>query len=184
MRGSWVALAAMAFVVGCDDDDNDLDALAQQGDYSAEFGIVTDGRITGGGSVFTRTGQTNPGMRVTHGFELHCDGDDPNTLEINWEGNQFHLDGLTYQDCTENPAYDSGNPNAPLNQYYGEGFGSFNREDGYTIFFVIIDDGEPGTTDEFSARIYDPNGMLVLQVGGQLTFGNHQAHRDNQGGSM
>jgi len=39
--------------------------------------LVAQGRMTGGGSIFTDTG-----MRVTHGFELHCDATrEPNNLE-------------------------------------------------------------------------------------------------------
>src|SRR3954453_19059186 len=59
------------------------------------------GRMTGGGSIFT-----DSGVRVTHGFELHCSPEsgptrEPNNLEINWDsGNHFHLNTLTSGDCS------------------------------------------------------------------------------------
>src|SRR5258706_4560319 len=60
------------------------------------------GRMTGGGSIFT-----DSGIRVTHGFELHCGPEPPgaipgpNNLEINWDsGNHWHLDNLTLADCS------------------------------------------------------------------------------------
>ena len=50
-----------------------------------------EGRMTGGGSVFTATG-----VRITHGFELHSNLQiSPNNLEINFEANNFHLEQLT-----------------------------------------------------------------------------------------
>ena len=51
--------------------------------------------MTGGGSIFTADG-----TRVTHGFELHCDPNiSPNKLEVNFDGNSFHLEQLTYVNC-------------------------------------------------------------------------------------
>jgi len=39
-----------------------------------------EGRMTGGGGVLTTAG-----VRVTHGFELHCDAvKPPNNLQVNW----------------------------------------------------------------------------------------------------
>src|SRR5882672_5886748 len=63
---------------------------------------IYPGRMTGGGSVFTTDGtEVQTGDRVTHGFEIHCGAENgtiplPNNLEINWSGNRFHLDYLTF----------------------------------------------------------------------------------------
>ena len=62
-------------------------------------GASTSGRFTGGGSIFT-----DANVRVTHGFELHCDASaKPNNLEINWAASKFHLDSLTTASCSVNP---------------------------------------------------------------------------------
>src|SRR5205814_7237269 len=54
-------------------------------------------RMTGGGSVFGSGSQ-----RVTHGFQLRCDANDPRqSLEINWGGNRFHLLDLTSAQCKD-----------------------------------------------------------------------------------
>ena len=70
---------------------------------------VLHGRMTGGGSVFTATG-----VRVTHGFELHCNVVDlPNNLEVNWDGgNNFHLESLTLAVCINDPSIDPAPPQA------------------------------------------------------------------------
>src|SRR5207244_1885687 len=68
-----------------------------------------EGRMTGGGSIFTAGG-----VRVTHGFELHCNPlIGPNNLEINWgNGNNFHLEQVIDCTCTET-ILDQENPAAP-----------------------------------------------------------------------
>ncbi len=126
---------------------------------------VVQGRFTGGGSVFTSSGQ-----RVTHGFELHCSVSDvPNNLEINFGGDRFHLDTLTSVSCTVNPSTGTAT-------IVGTGTGSFNGTSGYTIQFTMTDAGEPGTNDFASFLITSPTGAVVLNVAGTLTFGNQQFH--------
>lgn len=126
------------------------------------------GRFTGGGSILTSGG------RVTHGFELHCSTSDlPNNLEINFSGNQFHLDSLSSVTCT----VDSTTGIATIT---GTGTGSFNGAAGYTIQFTMTDAGEPGTEDFASFVITSPSGVEVLNAAGNLEFGNQQFHPQNK----
>jgi len=149
-------------------------------DITVECPVVTlPGRMTGGGSVFTAGG-----VRVTHGFELHCifppgsDPIEPNNLEINWEGNQFHLETLTQGECTDDPNIDQTPPVAPLDTYDGAGFGRYNGVPGAFADWILVDAGEPGTSDTFTLTIVDADGNVVLNVAtANLTFGNHQAHK-------
>lgn len=123
------------------------------------------GRMTGGGSVFT-----SDGTRVTHGFELHCStSQTPNNLEVNFNGNQFHLDSLTSVDC----AFD-----ASTNTFiiFGTGTGTYNGVPGATVFFRLTDAGEPGTNDFARITIWDSSNTLVLDVANTLNNGNQQFH--------
>jgi hypothetical protein len=123
------------------------------------------GRFTGGGSIFTAAG-----VRVTHGFELHCNAaDKPNNLEINWARNQFHLDTLTSASC-------SVNPETGVATLVGTGTGKYNGGSGATIQFTITDAGEPGRNDFFSVLVIDAGSNQVLNASGNLTFGNQQFH--------
>jgi len=145
--------------------------------------------MTGGGSIFTLPGVgTAGGTRVTHGFEIHCDPNNvPNRLEVNWpDANNFHMLVLTNATCTYDPAV--GPPNQPpagFNTFDGIGIGKFNNLPDYKIVFRFTDAGEPGRDDIAIYKVYDPNGTLIFQSGGatdapiKLTFGNHQAHKDN-----
>ena len=136
----------------------------------------TLGRMTGGGSVFT-----DDGMRVTHGFELHCDVDiGPNNLEVNFDKNNFHLETVTAMACYDDPRLDPLPRPAPFDTLIGEGVGRFNNKAGYTIRFTLTDNGEPGKTDIAQFEIRDPQGRLVLFVSGKLHNGNHQAHPENK----
>jgi hypothetical protein len=138
-----------------------------------------EGRMTGGGSVFTVAG-----LRVTHGFELHCDINDlPNNLEINWGiGNNFHLDELTSATCTDEPGLDPPPPDAGFDTYVGTGTGSCNGEPGATITFTLTDAGEPGggkdaPNDTATFNIICSDGT-TLTVSGDLKKGNQQAHKN------
>ena len=121
--------------------------------------------MTGGGSVFQ-------GSRVTHGFELHCDISLPNNLEINWEGNRFHLTQLDSATCSDDSNISEEQPVAGFDTFVGSGVGRLNGVDGATIDFKLTDAGEPGggvDRAEFSIG-------MVLAVAGPLDKGNHQAH--------
>jgi len=123
------------------------------------------GRWTGGGSIFTGSG-----VRITHGFELHCStADTPNNLEINFQGNQFHLDSLTSVRCFLDS---SGIPTIT-----GTGTGHFDGITGYTIAFKFTDAGEPGVNDLASYEITSPANTVVLSSTALLTFGNQQFHK-------
>jgi hypothetical protein len=129
------------------------------------------GRMTGGGSVFNGT------LRVTHGFELHCDASKPpNNLEVNWEGNRFHLENLTSATCIDDPAIRPNPPVAPFDTYIGAGIGNYNGVPGATAKWIFTDAGEPGTKDHANIQIFDANGNLVLSVSNFLDKGNQQAH--------
>jgi hypothetical protein len=127
--------------------------------------------MTGGGSVFTAKG-----IRVTHGFEIHCDvADVPNRLEINWDGgNNFHLETLTSAFCFTDPKINSGHPNAPFNTYIGARSGKLNGVAGADAAWTFTDAGEPGKNDMATITI------TVLTVSGFLDKGNQQAHTDNK----
>lgn len=133
------------------------------------------GRMTGGGSVFT-----DENVRVTRGFEIHCDITKlPNNLEVNWRGGKkFHLTELTSAFCYDDPDYDMIPPEAPFDTFIGEGIGKLNKEEGATISFRFEDHGEPGKNDIAKIEIRDPDGNLVLTVEGPMHNGNLQAHDD------
>ena len=132
--------------------------------------------MTGGGSIFTEDG-----MRVTHGFELHCDIDiGPNNLEVNWDKNNFHLEQVTAMSCYDDPLLNPLPRPAPFDTLIGEGIGRFNNKPGYHVSFMFTDAGEPGTSDFARIEISDPQGNLVLFVAGNLHNGNQQAHPENK----
>jgi hypothetical protein len=128
--------------------------------------VVTTGRFTGGGSIFTATG-----VRVTHGFELHCSTTSlPNNLEVNFDANRFHLDALTSVTCFVSPT--------GVATITGTGTGSYNGVSGATIAFTLTDAREPGTSDVATYLITDVSGNVVLSAPATLTFGNQQFHKN------
>jgi hypothetical protein len=146
-------------------------------------------RMTGGGSVFTESIDPELGeIRVTHGFELHCDpAAVPNNLQINWEkGNRFHLEELLTAECFDDPEINPHPPTAPFDTYVGTGTGRYNGEPGATAEWTFTDAGEPGTVDQIvSLVIRDAGGSVVLTVEEEfLTFGNHQAHKAKPGAGL
>ena len=159
-----------------------FDWLAAGFSLEPETPPLDDGRMTGGGSVFTIDD-----VRVTRGFEIHCDLREPNNLEVNWPGaNNFHLTKLTSASCTDSPAVTQEPPVAPFDTFTGTGTGLLNNKPGARIEFVFVDAGEPGVLDTASMKIYDANNNLVLDVTGDpnvpgyLDNGNIQAHKDNK----
>jgi len=136
---------------------------------------LPDGRrMTGGGSIF----QGGTGIRFTHGFELHCNAaDEPNNLEINWEGNQFHLTELLTASCSDDPSISEGQPAAGFDTYEGTGIGRLNGVDGASISFKLTDAGEPGKfVDLFEFTISDGVNPPIF-ASGYLRKGNQQAHK-------
>ena len=149
-------------------------AAVATGPYPYEL----DGRMTGGGSIFP-----TENLRVTHGFELHCDvNDKPNRLQVNWEGNRFHLEELTSAQCSDDPTINPLPRQAPFDTYRGTGTGRYNGKDGARIDFKLTDAGEPGRRDRARFEIRDASGKRVLHgtAAKRLTFGNHQAHPNNK----
>lgn len=131
------------------------------------------GRMTGGGSVTTAAG-----LKVTHGFQVHCDRrKGTNNLEVNWgKGNKFHLDELTMSTCSNDPDIAPNPPAASFDKCVGAGTGRFNGVPGATAQFTFTDAGEPGVNDSLKLVIKDINGNVVLDASATLTHGNHQAH--------
>lgn len=158
----------------------------------AEF---VPGRMTGGGSIFTDANDffVPPGTRVTHGFQLHCDASgQSNNLQVNTHppdggGARFHLEELLLAWCWDDAATDPRRPSAPFDHYYGFGVGRFNGEPGYCADWMFTDEGEPGTKDRIEQlRIWHCDTeefvfSVLREPGHPLTFGNHQAHKQNKG---
>jgi hypothetical protein len=138
-------------------------------------GCFADGRMTGGGRLDLDD------RIVTHGFELHCSVDNiPNNLEVNWDGgNRFHLDELTNVKCIDDPSINPHPPKAGFDLMEGGGTGTYNGEEGATIYFVLTDAGEPGSSDTARLLIRDAADNIVLDVRADLDQGNHQAHNVN-----
>lgn len=138
---------------------------------------VANGRFTGGGHQIRVDG-----VRVTRGLTIHCDLLLSNNLEINWQGNQFHMtEHLTTVTCSDDPDIIQDPPPAPLDTLVGVGSGRYNGTDGYTVEFTLVDAGEPGRSDMMAMRVYETAnpGNVVLDVPQQLLDGgNLQAHYD------
>jgi len=135
------------------------------------------GRFTGGGHQIRVDN-----VRVTRGLTIHCDLLLSNNLEINWQGNSFHmLEHLTTVACTDDPNIIQAPPDAPLDTLIGIGEGRYNNQEGYSIWFKLVDAGEPGRNDEMAIHVYETAnpGNVILDVPQQvLTGGNLQAHYD------
>lgn len=140
------------------------------------------GRFTGGGRFSSSTG-----VKMTHGFELHCFVDEqPNNLEVNWTGgHSFHLEQMTWASCSDRPNVDPAPPVAPSDVHNGHGLGRLDGVPGAYADWRIIDKGEPGTKDRIAITIWNhQGGSVVIQTvgydGSLLDQGNHQAHFDNK----
>ncbi len=139
------------------------------------------GRMTGGGSVFRIDD-----VRVTRGFEIHCDLREPNNIQVNWPNNRFHMTELTSAVCTDTVAVQAPPQSSPFDTFKGTGTGRYNNQAGARIEFEFVDAGEPGTSDTALIKVFDSNNDLVLDVPGDpnvpgfLTFGNMQTHKDNK----
>ena len=152
-------------------------------------GPAAKGRMTGGGKVAGKAYSYDGGVKasrpvfVTHGFTLGCDiPDRPQRLQINWDGNRFHLERLDATECHDSPHRDEGSPVAGFDLYKGWGKGRYNGKSGARAEWKFTDNGEPGVNDEIRIRIWDAAGNIVLKVDGDpatlVLGGNHQAHRE------
>jgi hypothetical protein len=169
-------------------------AAGGSGNAVKNWTSVGTGRVTGGGSIFATVNGV-PNVRVTHGLQLRCDPTDPRqSLEINWDGgNNFHLEKIINSViCFDDPATTPPPPpGTVIDTYAGntlfEGHAGFNGF-GYavgtgrcngepaTIWFILIDSGEPGVLD--TAEYHIRGEGCTLDAGpAQLLKGNHQFHK-------
>jgi len=135
------------------------------------------GRFTGGGFIDFNGG------RISRGLTIHCDLKLSNNLEVNWgKSENFHmLEHLTTIACTDDPAILQPPPAAPLDTLIGVGTGRYNNQDGYTIFFTLVDGGEPGVNDKISLKIFEtanPSHVVLDIPLNYISGGNLQAHYD------
>jgi len=138
---------------------------------------VEEGRMTGGGSVVIGT---ETAKRYTHGFELQGKlGAGPNNFQYNdhsLNGN-FKLESVTSVSLSDDPAINPNPPGASFDTLELSGSGRWNGVSGYIIVLKVTDAGEPGRNDSLSVIITNPAGdVVVSQVSGKLSSGNHQAH--------
>ena len=135
------------------------------------------GRMTGGGSIRPATASVGA-ARVTHGFQLNCVvSDGKNHLEVNWNGNRFHLETITSAACTDDPAIGPTPPTAGFDVHKGKGTGRYNGQGGATAEWTFTDAGEPGRNDIAQIEIKNSSNIIVLSVTGTLQNGNQQAHK-------
>lgn len=140
-------------------------------------GCNLPGRFTGGGL------QVVDGVRITRGLTLHCDKLLSNNLQINWQGNRFHMEEhLNTAFCSDDPEIKQAPPRARIDTFQGRGSGRFNTVGGYEVRFKLIDAGEPGTNDRMGIKIWEKgnedNPVLEIWPPVPLTHGNLQAHDD------
>ena len=127
--------------------------------------------MTGGG----RINDTAAG-KVTHGFRLECTpANGQNNLQVNWEGESFHLLTASTATCDNGPdgINSSGNPTAGFDTFKGTGTGRCRGGGTATAAYTLVDKGEPGEADTFTVKI---TGDCNLTATGTLQRGNHQAH--------
>ena len=143
---------------------------ASDGTLSSETGSVQitvrqpcseGGSITGGGRFF------QDGRKCTFGFVAKVQG-------IGVQGNlefQDHNMGFNVKGGTMNWVY------APtLIDGYFSGACSVNNTTGYSYFVQVHDHGQPGSNDDFSVWVYDPNGAQIHTSGSLLSGGNILIH--------
>jgi len=123
------------------------------------------GRMNGGGTI--------AGSTVRHGFRLLCNPlGVPQRLEVNWDGNRFHLESLLTARCSDGPSISEEQPVAGFDTYEGTGSGRCNNQPA-SISWKFTDAGEPGDND--TAKIDIMGVACSLSVSGKLKMGNHQA---------
>jgi hypothetical protein len=149
------------------------------------------GRFTGGGQQVIMDPPGPGPVELAKGFEVDCDMNPMHeNLELNWQGNHFHMDQITSAVCTLVPPPPNP-PTAPVNRIDGTGLGSYNNVEGYTVVFTLIDHGEPGAkagdasgfkvcrTDPANPKMCAIPANIVLDVPLEIIEnGNIQAHVD------
>ena len=141
------------------------------------FGSYQEGpRMTGSGTC------TVGDVKVTHGFELHCDpSDEPNRLEVNWQdetgSHRFYLEDLQTAVCRDDQGFGERRPVAGFDTYIGTGTGRCDGVSDADVSWSFTDQGEPGSNDTLDIVITG-NGDCVMAIMCNLSVGNHQAHRE------
>jgi hypothetical protein len=133
-------------------------------------GIGKPGRLTGGGWLRTDGGRSH------HQVHLGCTAAQGGTLRINAPAGRFVLEHVDFALCVDDAALDPGGPRAGWQIHRGSGTGSFDGTGGYTIEWVLTDEGEAGRSDGWSVVVRDAAGLVVLSEDSSLDGGNHQAH--------
>lgn len=185
-------------VVACDSMDEPSDSLLGVPPADA-CEIPAYGRMTGGGVIRLAgyVGGEPVEVKFTHGFTLHCDILLSNNLEINWGGNQWHLDkeSLENVSCIDDPDVAPEPPASPFDTFIANAFGSLRMGDGASvsgsyIAFTLQDAGEPGgKNDKAGLAIWAPGAdpatedPVVLVPFDFTVNGNIQAHYDQPHGS-
>ncbi|GEM_PF-3278744 len=140
------------------------------------------GRMTGGGTVMSA------GETFSHGFELHCDtSQNPNNLEINFDGNQFKLDSMTSVSCTENaslPPANGSDAMAGFNTLQATGTGTLRLNGVKTtanISFLLTAGDSQGTSGSTPAvwgfSITENGNVIVTVPQTPLSGGSQVAHK-------
>lgn len=176
--GETATLAAIAVGIWTDSGREGGQSESITIDLPSDCATVGQGRFTGGGHQIRVDN-----VRVTRGLTIHCDLLLSNNLEINWQGNQFHMtEHMTTVSCTDDPLIVQAPPAAPLDTLVGVGTGRYNGMDGYIIEFTLVDGGEPGAgVDQAALYVYEAANPanVVLDIPLQYTTGgNLQAHYD------
>jgi hypothetical protein len=157
--------------------------FANAGTYTV-YGRIID--KDGGYTQYTWTtnvdgrmnGEAHVGSTHFGGFEMHCDRNRPNNLQVKWSGGSFSLDALTSVTCSNDPRIGSpAPPDAHFNTMTGVGTGHLGKDAGATVTFTIADAGEPHTNDTFTFQVKNAAGVTVFSSPLQLSQGgNIQAH--------
>jgi hypothetical protein len=195
MRSHRIALGLVPLLlIGCDQRAAVGPEISP--DLQPEF-CYTDfpeGRMTGGG-VIRLSGYVNGeevGIKFTHGFTLHCDIELSNNLEINWGGNQWHIEkeSLEHVECLDEPDVNPEPPPAPFDTFIAAATGRLNGEWGSHIAFTLQDAGEPGgKSDKAGLAIWDVGAdphttdPIIVVPFDYIENGNIQAHYDQPHGN-
>ncbi|MBW1880120.1 MAG: hypothetical protein JRJ84_17300 [Deltaproteobacteria bacterium] len=122
-------------------------------------------RMTGGGGVDSDE---------SHAFTLHCAGTHhANHMSLSWEHGSFHLEGVDWVTCLDDPALHASQPVIAFDTVVGTGWGRLDGQE-VDVWFRLTDDGEPGENDH--AWLVLDLGTIELEFEGYLVSGNHQAH--------
>jgi hypothetical protein len=124
-------------------------------------------RMTGGGGIDTEE---------SHGFTIHCaETHHANNMSLSWEHGSFHLEGVDWVTCLDDPGLNSQQPEIVFDTVVGVGWGRLDgQEQEVDVWFRLTDDGEPGEND-YAWLVVDL-GTDELEFRGHLESGNHQAH--------